>query len=146
MEKREIKHRVFDDEEETMWTVDGLEWTIQGMRISFVRSYPPHYNDAMPHRWEYCASDKLMQYTGLKDTSEAKNEIYEGDIVRVTNDFGDKTIHEIKYCIDSHYPAFDLVPDLDCDSNSLSYIMVGCGCETIEVIGNIYENKELLDV
>lgn len=83
----------------------------------------------------------LMQYTGLKDKNGKK--IYEGDIVKYGYaDFEeDKTIHKIKYFADNDYPAFDFVPNLGCDCNGLAYAMAE---GEIEIIGNIYENPELL--
>jgi len=77
----------------------------------------------------------LMQYTGLKDKNG--KEIYEGDIVQVyyTDKFkGGKAI--IKYLERSFCMSqgADLESDLDC---VWFYIC--------EVIGNIYENRYLLE-
>ena len=66
---------------------------------------------------------ELMQYTGLKDKNG--KEIYEGDII--TKQYGDHTVNlEIKW---DDYGGFS---------------ELYCGNE-IQVIGNIYENPELLD-
>ena len=85
----------------------------------------------------------LMQFTGLKD--KQGKEIYEGDIVKVDFDGEEQTIHTVFYGIEYDYPAFDLDPDLacDCDCNGLQYCICS-GSITIEVVGNIYENPELL--
>ncbi len=77
----------------------------------------------------------LMQYTGLRDKNG--REIYEGDILRGSYD----SAYEVRYMGDRDYPAFDVIPDVGSDSNGLSYLIAE---ESVEVIGNIYENPELL--
>ncbi len=74
----------------------------------------------------------IMQYTGLKDKNE--NEIYEGDIVKVTlSDDGDKQ-EWMEAQVFFENGAFKLV-------NESFSVSVDSVCE---VIGNIYENPELL--
>ena len=71
----------------------------------------------------------LMQYTGLKDTKDV--EIYEGDIV----EYYDK-LYEIKWMFSGFYlhdPKGGFIELAECD-------------ECCEVVGNIYENPELLEV
>lgn len=79
----------------------------------------------------------LMQSTGLKDINGV--EIYEGDIVTAWSQ-GAKGTFEIKRRIDGLwllYPAWQ--------GNQFWYLTPSeNGQETCEVIGNIYENKELL--
>lgn len=93
----------------------------------------------------------LMQCTGLKDKNGKL--IYEGDIVKYAEfdwtDFSFKDWEtEIAQVVwgntyDNYYPAFDL-KDTDFDgTNSFAYLFNEGW--TIEVIGNIYENPELLE-
>lgn len=83
----------------------------------------------------------LEQYTGLKDKNG--REIYEEDILRLITD-GEVTFHVVKWCGEDGYPAFDLWPPIDVDSNGLSYCMNEPGQE-LEIIGNTHKNPELLN-
>ena len=70
----------------------------------------------------------LMQYTGLKDKNEV--EIYEGDIIRSYNEFGE---------------AFEQlsVVEYDVSTGQLKGIDIKY-IDYEEVIGNIYENPDLI--
>lgn len=83
---------------------------------------------------------EVMQYTGLKDKNG--KEIYEGDILQIIHEDGDSDVYQVRYMGDMDYPAFDLVPHLECDSNGLSHVVAVC---EVEVIGNIHEHPQLLE-
>lgn len=74
--------------------------------------------------------DVLMQYTGLKDKNE--KEIYEGDIVRFDDEIGFIEFDCGKFYI--HWVKKSWLSD------DLSLL-----CDRIEIIGNIHENKDLLN-
>lgn len=77
---------------------------------------------------------ELMQYTGLKDKNGV--DIFEGDIVRIyLDDENNKT--EILICIYNNKLTSFKFKDID---GGLWGVCDTC----LEVIGNIYENKELL--
>lgn len=90
--------------------------------------------------WYEVEAETVGQFTGLKD--HKGREIYEGDIVKVVS-YGEESFHVVKYMIDLDYPAFDLEPALDGDFNSLGYCLIDIDTK-ITVIGNIYDNPELL--
>lgn len=86
----------------------------------------------------------LMQSTGLKDKNG--KEIFEGDIVNCGYLFNGSPFDEL----DEYEEEKGVVKLLNCGFNikfkddTNLFIDVIKSCEDIEVIGNIYENKELL--
>ena len=117
---REIKFRVWDKEMNTMLEPDnqiGGLWSIKEARNGVLK-----YDNGV-----------LMQYTGLKDKNG--KEIYEGDICKGLMDGSMTHYSEVKFKVKFGNGAFrdtffgrELYDDI----------------KTIEIIGNIHENKELL--
>lgn len=95
--------------------------------------------DLYATEWYQVDPETVGQYTGLKDKNGVK--IFENDIIRDCNE--DNEVFTVKYYAHRRYPAFDCEPEMHCDCNGLSYLM-----ETGElaVIGNIFDNPELLEV
>ena len=77
---------------------------------------------------------ELMQYTGLKDKNN--KEIYEGDIVKLRANHG---IGVVKYYDEWGAFVVEYIKPRPLVVLGMSYYK-----EDIEVIGNIYENPELL--
>lgn len=88
----------------------------------------------------------LMQSTGLKDKNGV--EIFEADVVKVSDGGNEEDSYTsvVKNYADEGYPAFDIEAPSSWyyESNVLSTIMGG-DYETIEVIGNVWENPNLLE-
>lgn len=95
------------------------------------------YNYEDVYRFEY-EEVKLMQYTGLKDKNG--KEIYEGDIIKYKFPY-DRRIKHIS-------PVFYMESQasygvLDIHKNEIPLYTISTN-NYFEVIGNIYENKNLL--
>lgn len=87
------------------------------------------------------SDNEIMQYTGLNDKNG--NEIYEGDILKGTTKGNSDEILAITY-VKWDRGQFDLFTEMTSDSwedalfNYMQFF-------DVEVMGNIYENPELLD-
>ena len=145
---REIKFRVFDEERELMGVVTEITYYDNGSGPCWVRVNIPQ----LAHLQSYYQSNFiektaiLMQYTGLKDRNN--NEIYEGDILEITGNYNPG-----KYIVmwDDYRVAW-WGKSIKCDKRERQhdddyYQLLGSWQDEItEVIGNIYENPELLEV
>lgn len=103
-------------------------------------NFPEHYITAHDERGEFYSKRGLgcvimMWFTGLKD--KKGNEIYEGDIVVFKNVFSkDKFVGRVMYYSGCKPILWDGKHSIDlAETNE----------EDLEIIGNIYENPELLE-
>lgn len=83
----------------------------------------------------------ICQYISRKDKNGPR--LFSGDVIRwrqTESDEWEKSV--IRWCGDRGYPAYDVYPFIDCDSNGLS--MLFAADYEIEVIGNIHDNPELI--
>ena len=79
---------------------------------------------------------ELMEYTGIKDIHN--NRVFEGDIVKITPAYGHKTyIGEVMYYEGN---ACYLVKTTE----EYYFTFMSYDIKSVEVLGNIYQNKELM--
>ena len=134
MKQREIKFRAWSDVDKTMYYSDNKD------NLKFV-FYPDDWLVMTTHNrvWSHnsfskkrrTSKDIIMQYTGLKDKNGQK-EIYVGDIVDIGHNLYKFEIVFEQGCFGLLDRTATLSPFWQIDMNKL------------EVIGNIYENKDLL--
>jgi uncharacterized phage protein (TIGR01671 family) len=88
---------------------------------------------------------ELMQYTGLKDKNG--KEIYEGDVVKTFWQHDGVECHDYELTGEIVWNKEDACFSLDCSDQTIRFITTYEREELIdiEVIGNIYENPELLN-
>lgn len=121
---REIKFRVWDKDSKKIYYQDDFILTFDKVGEDV---YLSKNNEVTPlYRYE------LMQYTGLKDKNG--KEIYEGDIL----DYGESG----KYKVVFSKSTFK-IQKVNNSKGDL-YLLEDCWFDESEVIGNIYENPELL--
>lgn len=119
---REIKFRIWDIENKEMLKVQELDFepTFYGGRIAI---RPDQHNDY------FDTEDMiLMQYTGLDDKNG--KEIYEGDIVKYENMTGKIMFFNGSFIMSN----FEETEEWE----------LGVINEELEIMGNIYDNPELL--
>ena len=122
--KREIKFRAI---------MAGTNDWIYGL---LSRAYKENYYDGIiddENNFEYIRTDTVGQFTGLKDKNG--KEIYEGDILKNFKDLiGVVEFGDGKYFADE-ITSGDFIP----------HDILMWEQKDIEIIGNVYENPELLN-
>lgn len=124
---REIKFRVWDllnDEFRRDFVVE------LGGRVFETQSGGREIND-----YTYQSDFILLQYTGLTDKND--KEIYEGDIIEISNDHWYYDNHVVSCKV--FYKDSSFVYGVPEDYRPLDILSMW----RVEVIGNIYENPEL---
>lgn len=140
---REIKFRMWEKKSKKMYDVERINFKDHHLYMwnsKFYSSSLLNFKDV-----------ELMQYTGLHDKNG--KEIYEGDIVRVKFRKGfwkykDKMYYgykngSVEYCVDCFIVYINGYKETIYPLSSFGD--TGKPIEWLEVIGNIYENPELLE-
>lgn len=131
---REIKFRAWLKEEKKMViveTIDFSEKSIQYLEKNEII-------DAYLLRTTFLEDFELMQYTDFKDKNS--KEIYEGDILRYSFPYDRRLRHISPVSYLDTQASFGIV---DCYGNNIPLYDISVN-NYFEVIGNIYENEELL--
>lgn len=142
---REIKFRVWDKTTDTMFTGSDLIIDTGSKMVTI---------DDNPIDYENDVEAVLMQYTGLKDKND--KEIYEGDVLSGGNEYDKRygtpvikigNYEECKELFDEDGDFYELSCTgvyFEFNDNTCTGIDYTC-ISNFEVIGNIYENPELLE-
>lgn len=124
------KFRAWDKVVKEMAQVNALVLDEQVVKVTYKNG-----NVAKEDMKEY----ELMQSTGLKDKNG--KEIFEGDILGIETDEG---ILNVNVFWDSKHALFMFESKIHNEKELLAEL-VEDNTYPFEIIGNIYENKELLD-
>ena len=126
---RELKFRAWDKDTKRYWNVGGLGFE----KGRLIEVYLDNYPTTLEGNEECKKPDEVIleQYTGLKDKND--KEIYEGDIVEI---YKGGATYEVAW--------FEKYGGWFCFSNNDDHYEPLYQAD-FEVIGNIHENKELLE-
>jgi uncharacterized phage protein (TIGR01671 family) len=154
--KREIKFRAFLKAESKMCDVMVINIGVGAFLIGAQPGADYLTSDgksivSAPLDGRFCNDGEfdLLQFTGLKDKNS--KEIYEGDILRTVNffDTDNKPVylyHKVIY--DTERAVFNAINLSNGNelltTNGNCFLYVALKTPLIEIIGNIYENPELL--
>ena len=125
--ERELKFRVWDNKNKKFLPESHFAILGSGKVIVTLSGYYEHFTNKTQDDYV------VQQYTGLQDSKG--NDIYEGDIVKATSDQYDNENFVGKVIFDEGCFLTWI------NKNDIREVWSG---DDIEVIGNIFENKELL--
>ncbi len=143
---REIKFRAWDKEKKRMYAGVGIfpfPWNERTRNSSW--SFSADGTTVNPYHEDFA----LMQYTGLKDKNG--KEIYGGDVVEITSNMvllltgkptGNITTTRYRVVYSSEDLIWYVIDNKGDKSRAKFYLEGG----DVKIIGNIYENPELMGV
>lgn len=126
----------------------GTEKWIYGLPF---RAYRANYIDGIfedDDNFEYIRTDTLGQYIGMKDRNS--KEIYEGDILRqwIIDEVEEEGGHWWYAVVEKHNGCY-ILKEIDFDYSKTcfpEYYIFACNeAPNSEVIGNIFDNPEMLN-
>ena len=139
------KFRVWDKENKIMWNIEI--WHVEDEYFDLIEPDKSVVDQNANRVWRKQSDVIIMQSTGLFDKNG--KEIFEGDIVRYTWDMlSDANATEkgkkvrISKVFWSDWKASWAVGREFCNNDLFRYVRNG---NTVEVIGNVYQNPELLE-
>lgn len=124
------------DKEENLWIKvaslvfdeEGEMWYLGPVMDDF---NPVYYENELGKTWE------IMQSTGLKDKNGV--EIFEGDVLKNTRNGKIRRVHWNPSCASFHLSKHGI------EESKVEYWSLSNPQWSYEIIGNIYENPELLE-
>ena len=126
---REIKFRAWHKEKKEIVDVEEIDF--MNKVINYIDN--DYENNRQEIRGAYFEDVELMQYTGLKDKNN--KEIYEGDVLSNGND-------EKPYKVIFENGSFRA--EFEGDFEEYSFYLIDIVAQHCEIVGNIYQNPELL--
>lgn len=141
---RDIKFRIYDTDEKEMFYQEDIDYIDINNEIAYINQDGGGYDYLIDF---VCGDGKLMQYTGSKDIKGI--EVYEGDIIPFHLDSNVKGVVKFGEYTDWNCKRptqhIGFYVDFTGEHKRINRKDLGYWVEVSYVIGNIYDNPELLE-